>query len=59
MKSLSRRRAAARLGIAPSTLATLEAKGIAPTHTRIGSVSRYAPEALDEYLASRTVKASQ
>lgn len=49
MKSLSRRKAAAYLGCAPNTLASYEARGLAPTHMRIGSTIRYALADLDAW----------
>jgi hypothetical protein len=59
MKPLSRRRAAAQLGIAASTLAALEAKGTAPRHTRFGNTVRYAVADLDVWRAAHTVEAGQ
>jgi hypothetical protein len=49
MKLLSRRKAAAYLGCAPATLASYEAKGIAPRHFRVSGTStiRYSVSDLD------------
>ena len=55
MKSLSRRKAAAYLGCAPATLASYEAKGLAPTHFRIAGTIRYTVDALDSWRASHMI----
>lgn len=52
MKSLSRRQAAAYLGCAPATLASYEAKGIAPRHFRISGTIRYSVPDLDSWRAA-------
>lgn len=55
MKSLSRRKAAAYLGCAPATLASYEARGIAPKHFRVGATIRYTVDALDSWRTAHTV----
>ena len=54
MKLLSRRRAAAYLGCAPATLASYEARGIAPKHFRLGLTIGYDVSDLDAWRASHT-----
>lgn len=49
MKLLSRRKAAAYLGCAPATLASYEAKGVAPKHFRLGLTIGYSAEDLDAW----------
>ncbi|WP_425991071.1 helix-turn-helix transcriptional regulator [Afipia sp. DC4300-2b1] len=54
-KPLSRRKAAAYLGFAPSTLANYAARGIGPAHLRVGGSCRYMKADLDAWLdAHRT-----
>lgn len=55
MKPLSRRKAASYLGFAPNTLKSYEAKGIAPTHMRIGGTIRYDVRVLDAWRSARMV----
>lgn len=59
MKPISRRRAAARLGIAASTLAALEAKGIAPKRIRFGDTVRYDIAVLDAWRVAHTIEGTK
>ena len=52
MKLLSRRKAAAHLGCAPATLASYEARGIAPRHFRLGLTIGYSVSDLDAWRAA-------
>jgi predicted transcriptional regulator len=57
--SMSQRKAAAYLGISPSTLSAYAKSGRAPRHVNLHGVRRFAIADLDEYLAARTVEGAQ
>jgi hypothetical protein len=50
---LTTNEAAARVGLAPITLAKLRCTGGGPLFHKIGRAVRYAPEALDAWLADK------
>lgn len=55
-QSLSQRKAAAYLGISPSTLSAYVRANRAPPYIDFHGVRRFAIADLDEYLAARTVE---
>lgn len=54
-KFFSQRKAAAHLGIAPSTLGTYVRKGIAPPHLNFHGTRKFAVSDLDAWLAAHKV----
>ena len=50
---LNTKQAAERVGLAPITLAKLRCSGGGPAFCKIGAAVRYAPEALDSWLATK------
>lgn len=59
MTRLSQHRAAKRLGISASTLSSYVKRGIAPPHVNLLGVRYFDLDALDTWLAARTVEGAQ
>ncbi|WP_374708830.1 helix-turn-helix transcriptional regulator [Nitrobacter vulgaris] len=57
--SLSQRKAAAYLGISPSTLRAYVRAGVSPPYIELPGVRRFALSDLQIWLASRTVEGAQ